>query len=401
MIRAVLSCWPLLATTGLMLVGNGALVTLIGLRAPLEGFSTGTIGIVMAGYYVGMLGGAALVPRLIARIGPVRTLATAAILYTVGSTMHVLLIDPVSWTLLRVLVGAGSSALYIVVESWLNDRTTNATRGILLSVYSVVQLGGFAIGQAATGVVDLRAASPFLWTAIVMAIGALPLLLSNLPPPSAAAPRSADPRGLLRVAPLAAVGCVLVGLSQGAFYSMGVTWADAQGLGAAGAAIFMALASVGGIAFQFPVGALSDRMDRRIMIAIVSFGTAGLALLLGVVIGVSVVAAQAVAFVLGGLLGVAWPLLLSHAYDRFTPADRVSMGGALILIFGAGAILGGPIAAQAIERIGGPGLPLTLAVLGAALGAYALWRIARREPASAPEGFAPAAPGARPGHRRE
>jgi MFS family permease len=158
---------------------------------------------------------------------------------------------------------------------------------------------------------------------------------------------------------------------------------------------------VGGIAFQFPVGALSDRMDRRIMIAIVSFGTAGLALLLGVVIGASVLAAQAVAFALGGLLGVAWPLLLSHAYDRFTAADRVSMGGALILVFGAGAILGGPIAAQAIELIGGSGLPLTLAVLGCALGAYALWRIARREPASAPEGFAPAAPGARPGHRRE
>lgn len=396
MLRAILSCWPLLATVALMLVGNGALVTLIGLRAPIEGFSTGTIGIVMAGYYTGMLLGAAFVPRLIARIGPVRTLATAAILYAVGATLHVLLVDPVSWTLLRVIVGIGSSALYVVVESWLNDRATNATRGTLLSAYSVVQLGGFAIGQAATGVPDLREASGFLWAAIVMAIGALPLLLSSLPPPPAPAPRAADPRGLLRVAPLAAVGCVLVGLSQGAFYSMGVTWADAQGLGPAGAAIFMSLASVGGIVFQFPVGALSDRMDRRIMIAIVSFGTAGAAVLLGAVIGVSVLAAQVVGFVMGGLLGVAWPLLLSHAYDRFTPANRVSMGGALILVFGGGAIVGGPLAAQAIELLGGIGLTLTLAVLGALLGCYALWRIARREPAAEPEGFVPAAPGARP-----
>ena len=151
--------------------------------------------------------------------------------------------------------------------------------------------------------------------------------------------------------------------------------------------------SVGGIAFQFPVGALSDRMDRRVMIAIVSFATGGVALLLGAAIGVSDLGTQITGFVLGGLLGVAYPLLLSHAYDRFTPTDRVPMGGALILVFGGGAILGGPIAAQAIEIVGAYGLPLTLAVLGVLLGFYALWRVARREPASDREDFVPAAPG--------
>ncbi len=388
-IAALLSCWALLTTMGLMLVGNGMLVTLIGLRAPAEGFSTGTIGIVMAGYYTGMLLGSFVVPRLIARTGHVRILATAAVLYGAGAIAHVLVVDPIAWTLLRFLVGTGSAAIYIVVESWLNDRASNATRGVLLGVYSIVQLGGFAAGQAAIGIVDPLAAEPFLWAALIVTVGALPILLSTMPAPPPPAPRVADPAGLARVAPLAAYGAVAVGMLQGAFYALGTTWADARGLGASGAAIFMALASVGGIVFQFPFGALSDRIDRRIVLAIVAFACSGTGLLLGAAIGAGPGLAQLAGFVMGGLSAVLYTLIVAHANDRVSAEERVPLSGGLILLYGAGAVAGGPVAAQAIEQLGGFGLPLTVAVLGGGIGAYALWRRRRQAAPDEKEGFVP------------
>jgi MFS family permease len=394
--KALLSCWALFLSVGVMLAGNGLLWTTIGVQAPAAGFSDLAISLIMACYYVGQLCGSLLMPRLVARVGHIRACAVTSGLATAAPLIHALSIDPVTWAAMRWLTGLSFAGLYVIAESWLNDRATNATRGALLAVYMIAQLVGFASGQAGGAPFPTDALTPFLLVGVMLAIATVPVLLTAAPAPEFRTARPVRLGGLFRIVPLAVVGIPGIGMAHGAFYGLGTTWADAAGLGSAGAATFMALASVGGIVLQFPLGALSDRLDRRLMLALVT----GAAALAAIVTGVAVLSGSGYAFaavlVLGGLTGAVYPLLVAHANDRVTPEERVGLGGTTVLLYGSGAATG-PLfvyAGQGMLHL--LAFPITVAALHALVGGYAAWRLARNRGPERRDRFVAIAPGAPP-----
>ena len=193
MVAAVASSWALFLGVALMMLGNGLQGSLLGIRASLEGFPTTVTGILMSGYFVGFLIGSVLAPKLVARVGHVRVYAALASLASTAILVHVLWINPASWTVIRLVTGFCYAGLYVVVESWLNDQASNETRGQLLSAYMVVMLGGAAGGQGLLNLADPSGTKLFILVSILISLSLIPLLLSTgRTPPFEAPSRSAS-----------------------------------------------------------------------------------------------------------------------------------------------------------------------------------------------------------------
>ena len=160
------------------------------------------------------------------------------------------------------------------------------------------------------------------------------------------------PYGVLaRAAPIAVTGCALSGLVGGAFYALVPAWMQDQGTPQATIALFMLVAVLGGFAFQIPVGRLSDRFDRRIVLAFLGLGFAGTAFII-VLLPRSLPAMLPAAVLLGGFMSTLYPVCVAHAHDRM-PADRVvAVSGRLILLSGIGSVLGPLIGASLMARFG-------------------------------------------------
>ena len=146
MFSAISSVWALLLGVALFMMGSGLQGSLLGVRAGTEDFSTLVTGVVMSAYFAGFLIGSMIVPRLVARVGHIRVFGALASLASIAVLLHAVFLDPVAWIALRLLTGFCYFGMFVVAESWLNERSTNATRGQLLSVYVIVMTGCMALG---------------------------------------------------------------------------------------------------------------------------------------------------------------------------------------------------------------------------------------------------------------
>jgi MFS family permease len=206
MMVAVRSCWALLLGIALMMLGNGLQGSLLGIRASLEGFPTTATGILMSGYFAGFLAGSVLAPKLVARVGHVRVFAALASLASTAILVHVVWVNPVTWTVIRLVSGFCYAGLYVVCESWLNDQATNETRGQLLSIYMVVMLGGAAGGQGLLNLADPSGVNLFILVSVLVSLSLIPMLLSTGQMPPFDAPRPVGIRQLYHVSPTGVVG---------------------------------------------------------------------------------------------------------------------------------------------------------------------------------------------------
>ena len=271
MLAAIGSAWALFLGLALIMVGNGLQGSLLGVRAELEGFSSATTGIVMTGYFVGFLLGSRVVPLLILRVGHVRTFAALASLTSITILVHPTFVEPATWTAMRLLTGLGYAGLYIVCESWLNDRATNDSRGALLAAYMIVMLGGVALGSLLLGVTEPVTFQPFILISVLMSFAVIPILLSAQPAPAVDQPESMSLLQIYRASPLGVVGAWLVGITQGAFFGMGAVYATRAGLSLGQTSVLMMSAFVGGMLLTWPIGRLSDRFDRRLVLTATTF----------------------------------------------------------------------------------------------------------------------------------
>jgi MFS family permease len=378
LLEAIRSTWALFLGLTLLMVGNGLLLTVVGLRAPLEGFATPVVGVVMSGYYVGFLAGALLTPVMVRRVGHIRVFAALACCASTAALLHTLVIDPVSWTLMRVATGLCASGLYVVAESWLNDSATNRTRGQILSAYMIVLLGGLAAGQALMTLADPAGFQAFVLASVLVSLAVIPILITRTQAPPYAAPRPVGPRRLYRISPLGVVGAWLTGVAHGAFYGMGAVYATAVGLSAAEAALFLSVMTIGGMVLQWPIGRVSDRFDRRTVIIAVALAAAATALAAGHVGGASAAAQLALAALFGGLTLPLYSLFIAHTNDHLAPSEIVPASGSLVLVGGTGAILGPLGVSAAMSLVGPAAFFWWLAAVHAAMVAFALYRMARR-----------------------
>jgi MFS family permease len=378
MFVAVRSAWALLLGLAFLMLGNGLQGTLLGVRASLEGFSTQTTGIVMTGYFVGFLVGSILGPKFVKNVGHIRVFAALASVLSAAILLHSIFVDPLVWFAIRVVNGFAVAGLYLVVESWLNDAATNRTRGQLLSVYMVIVLGGMAAGQFLLNVASPAGFELFILVSVLVSFSLVPISLTITRAPKFEAPAHVSLRDMYRNSPLGLVGCLIVGIAQGALMGMGAVYARAIGMEVGDVSLFMATALAGGVVLQWPVGHLSDIFDRRIVITIVTLLAAAAALVGGFVGEESRWVLLAAIFLFGGTCFPVYSLCIAYSNDYLQPEQMVAASGTLILVAGIGASIGPMLAALLMSVSGPAGFFWCLAGVHTAIGLFALYRMTRR-----------------------
>ncbi|MGB0630333.1 MAG: MFS transporter [Alphaproteobacteria bacterium] len=371
----------LLLGTALLLLGGGLYATLLAVRGIGEGFSSGTIGFVMGAYYLGFLFGCLGCPRLVRNVGHIRTYAALTAIASAASLSHILLVDAVFWAVLRGIAGFCFAGLYMVIESWLNDRASTESRGQIFAIYMMVNLGALGFGQLLLLTAESSNFVLFCGVSILISLAAVPLSLASSTQPVHGQSSRLTIRRLWQISPLGLVACIGVGLGQGSFWSLTPVLTTEAGLGENGTAIFMTCAIFGGLALQWPIGWVSDRYDRRAVICGVSFVSAGLA----ATIALLAFRTQPMVFYLFGIAYGGWSfavysLAVSHANDSAQKSDIVSLSASLLLAYAVGAVGGPLISGLLMELTDARALYAFVALVFMLIGGFAIYRLIRQPP---------------------
>lgn len=374
---ALLASWGLFAALTLLMVGNGLVGVLIGVRSELAGFDTTVTGLIMAAYFAGFLVGSRTTPGIMARVGHIRVFAGLSSLVAATALMHALIISPVTWMLLRVVFGFAMAGLYVVVESWLNDLVSNANRGRVMAVYMVVSMGGLSLGQLLIGFGDAVGPALFIVAGAVMTLAVAPISLSINDAPYFELPPKARYRDLWEQAPLGVITAIGAGIANGALIAMASVYATQVGLMGTRVGVFVAAAAVGSVVLQWPLGHLSDLIGRRKSILLVTFAAVGVGVLATGLdtAGWGLIGAM---FLLGGLSYPMYSLALSHVVDVLPPGQAVTGSVAVVFLTGVGSIFGPVSASVAMDAVGPDGFFWAIAVVHLAIGIYGLVSVARR-----------------------
>ena len=365
----------ILCCAALLFAGNGLFQTLMPIRATQEGYSGALIGWLGTAYFGGFTIGCFLGPKIIKSVGHARTFAGMTALLTAAFLAFPLYIDFAFWSVLRLLTGVCLAIIYIVVESWLNDSTSNENRGRTLSTYIIVTNIVTMVGQLMVNSFDTTDAALFILVAILICLSIVPISLTPTPAPSPVPSARLDLKALYRVSPVGVVGCLLAGIVEGAFWSLGPVFAQDRGMETADVALLMAAFVLGGTVSQWPLGWVSDQVDRRIVISLASFGT----VVTGIIIGLDVASEGIATFVIAGFHGALmvpiYALCISHANDAVPRERMVETSGGLLLAFSIGATAG-PISASMFMRDGQPGgLFYFIGAILCLLGVFVLYRL--------------------------
>ncbi len=379
-IRSIAS---LLLSYGLLLLANGLFATLLGLRSKLEGFSTETTGFIMAGYFFGLLLGALYAVRVVAAVGHIRSFAAFASIMSVAVLAHLLRIDPFTWLALRIVAGFCMAGMVMVAESWINERSTNRTRGRVLSLYMVTHYLGSGLGQLLLTVASPAEFQLFVISSIIFSIALVPILLTRASSPKPVSPQRMRFRDLFAVSPVGVVGTIVAGLNNASLHSLGPIYAADSGLSIAQVSAFMASIILGGMVLQFPIGRLSDRLDRRTILILVALATSACAL--GIVWATREASWPMFLFAAayGGFAFTVYPLSTAQVNDRADPDRLVQVAAGLLVAYGIGAIAGPVVASQIMGRAGPQGLFLFIATVAFSLVLFTVLRMAIRRRGSA------------------
>jgi MFS family permease len=366
--------FSLLLGTGILLIGSGFLFTLLGVRAGVEGFSNKTVGVIMSSYFLGFVIGSYVCPLIIRRAGHVRAFAAMASIASTMAVFHALVVGPISWSLIRIVTGACLVGLYMVIESWLNTLATNETRGRIFGTYMMVTLFTMALGQYLILVGDVRSFVPFGVVSVLMSIALVPIVMTRVAEPTPVQTPLLDPARLYRSSPLGIAGAFASGLLNSAFMGMGAIYAYGAGFSQTATAILISMTVLGGAVLQWPIGRLSDRVDRRTVIIGVSLVAAGVAFVLSTLAEFSHAVFIAVAFVYGGLAFTIYGLSVAHINDFLKPEEVLDATSALLLVHGVGAAIGPALAGALMDDFGGRSLFYYFTAILVALGGYGLIR---------------------------
>jgi MFS family permease len=377
MLTLILPLTALLTGVALLLAGGGLLGTLLAVRGGQEGMSDATLGLIMSGYFVGFFLGTFTAPALIRRLGHIRAFAFCAAAAAITVLLHAVSTDPWVWGLLRVATGAALVTLYTVIESWLNAQAQNERRGQVFAIYMVVNLLALALGQQFLRLAPTEGFVLFTLVAVLICAATMPVSWTRLVQPPPHPPTRYRIGRLYREAPSAAAGALLSGLAMGAFWGLGPLYAARVGLAAQEVATFMTVAILGGAVLQWPLGRLSDRMDRRIVLAAVGLAAAAVALAMWLLTLTPTLLFAGI-FVYGGLAFAVYPVSVAHLMDRLHAADVLGASSALLLLHGVGAAFGPALAGAAMERFGSSALLGWFAVMQALLAVAVLVRRALR-----------------------
>lgn len=368
----------LLLGVAFLLAGHGLQTTLIPLRGAAEGFGSFDIGVIGSSYFLGFVGGCIFAPYAILSAGHIRAFAALVALAVTVALAYVLAANVYAWIFFRLITGFCLAGFYLVIESWLNDRASNQTRGLIMSAYVMVNFGAFTVGQLLVTIYPIEAAGSFIVAAMLASLAIIPVALTRSAQPAPIAMVKFQPVQLFRAAPVGLVASLAVGVANGAFWSLGPISAAGSGMGVADVALFMSAATLAGAAAQWPVGRLSDRVDRRLVLLGLLIGAA----LTGILLWLTA-ASGTLLMVFGLAFGATalpcYSLAAAHAYDKTPNSDMVATAATILLANALGSVAGPLLAAWLMDMLDPRALFLFTALVQALLAIYVIYR-ARVQP---------------------
>ena len=373
----------LLSSFGLLLLANGLFGTLIGLRTQIESFSTAVAGLIVAAYFLGLFAGGIQAVRVVAAVGHIRSFAAFASIMSVSALGIVLVVDHFAWAAMRFVGGFCMAGMIVATESWLNERCTNETRGQVMSFYMITNYLAAGCGQFILPLGDPAGFELFCVASIIYSLALVPVLLTRASAPRPSPPERASMTELWRLSPLGLVGATAAGIVNTNFQGLAPVFAYGAGFSVAQTSIFMAAGIVGGLLLQWPMGRLSDRVDRRTVLAGVALGTAAAAFGVWLMTGTSGVSFAGIIVIVvayGGLSSTVYSMCAAHAND-FAPSDKLAQtASGLLIAYGLGASAGPVLTSSLMEMFGASTLFMVNAWVHGSLGVFAIYRMLRRAP---------------------
>jgi MFS family permease len=397
MFTVLQNSWALLLGMLLLMFGNGLQGTLLGVRGSIEGFSASEMSFIMSGYFVGFLFGSRSAPEMIRRVGHVRVFAALASLVSACLILYAVWPNIYFWFLLRVVIGFCFSGVYVVAESWLNDAATNENRGKTLSVYLIVQMMGIVLAQWILNFADPAGYTLFIVVSVAVSISFAPILLSVSPAPMFQTAKPMKLKTLFEVSPLGVVGSFLLGAIFAALFGMAPIYGTEKGMSVGEISIFVAMIYTGGMLCQYPIGWLSDRMERRLLIIYLTAGCAVVIALSFSFVG-NFYILLALAFVIGGTSNPLYSLFIAYTNDFLEHDDMASASAGLILMTGLGAIFSPLIVGFTMDQLGPEGFFHYIMALMLIMALFASYRSTQRSAPSVEDtsAYTPVGPSSSP-----
>jgi MFS family permease len=370
---AILPITAIIIGIAIVQLANGFLGTLVSMSSAAAGFSPAVMGIVLAAYFGGYTIGAATMASLLQRVGHIRLFAALAGLVAASIALQPMLIGPLAWIVIRIVTGLGCAGLFIAAESWLNATAEPQSRGSIFAIYMVATNACFGAGQFLLNMPAPGGFELFSLAAALFCLALVPVSLTRSAQPKLVQSPRLRLKELRRLAPVAFAGCVTTGLVSSTFYSLLPAYAQTQGVPDSSVSTFIATAVFGGLAFQVPVGRLSDRFDRRLVAALLAGGLLVAALFIAM-LSLSNGLIFLVTFLLGGFMSTIYPVCVAHAHDRVEPDKVLAVSGQLILIHGIASFFGPIIGTTILGQAGIGGVYVFMAVVAGLFVAAAIWR---------------------------
>ncbi|WP_439507308.1 MFS transporter [Yoonia sp.] len=378
MFQVLTGSWALFLGMFLLMVGNGLQGTLLGLRGEMEGFSTLSLSFVMSAYFLGFLFSSRFTPELIRRVGHVRVFAAMGSMISAVLILYPTLVDPIAWTIGRVIMGFCFCGVYITAESWLNDASSNANRGKALSLYMIVQMAGIVFAQYVVSIGDVSGYVIFIIPSVLVSLAFAPVLLSARPMPAFSATKPMKIKNLIKTSPLGCAGMFLLGGVFAAQFGMSAVYGSRVGLSVGEVSFFISAIYVAALVLQYPIGWLSDRMDRRRLIIWIAM-LGGLGSLIAFIVPGSFLLIILSGAIVGGTSNPLYALLIAYTNDYLEKEDMAAASGGLLFINGLGAIMGPLIVGLMMDVIGDNGFWLFTAVLMLGVGVFGMVRATQRD----------------------
>jgi len=376
----IVPVFALLVSTAFLLAGNGMHSLLLPLSGSAAGFSTTELGLLGTGWAVGFILGCLTAPLVVRRVGHIRAFACSAACAAIIILLNGLIVVPLAWILLRVGSGFFIAGAFMILESWLNERSTNESRGTIFAVYLMISYLGITVGQLGVGLGDPATTTLFMAGAILFSLAVLPTALSTAASPQPLTRVKIDLKRLFANSPVAFLTVLLVGLVNGAFGTLAAVWGIGIGLGTPAIALMVSITVVAGALTQIPAGRISDKLDRRHVIIAAAIGAAIAGLVVFAVKPTSPDVVLPLVAIYGGLAYPLYGLAVAHANDYADPSDFVAVSGGLLLLYGVGTMIG-PLAASGLMTVLGPeGLFIATASGHIVIAGYAYYRTKKRAP---------------------
>lgn len=368
------SVFALLLSFGLLQVANGLLSTVLGIRSDIESFDTAVIGVVMGSFFFGILLGAQYAIGVVARVGHIRAFGIFASVISISALAHVLHINVFTWILLRMMAGFCIAGMVMVTESWINERAENQFRGRILSLYMITNYAAAGTGQLLLPLADPAGYKMFSLASIVFSLALVPVLLTRAPTPDLPGRIQTSLREVFATSPLGMVGSICAGMLGATTYGLSPVFSRQIGLSLGETSLFMGALVLGGLLLQWPLGHLSDRLDRRTVLMGTAFATALAAGAIAFSAEKGLVFLIPSALLFGALSFTLYSLSAAQANDLAAPGTMIQTARALLVAYSLGAIAGPVLGGQVMSFLPPEFLYVYCGVIALVLGGYTGFR---------------------------